>query len=235
MGKNKKFKKKVEKKKSKEFSHENPFKIVKKSLDKIVIEKKNEKKEVTKEKSEEIVFESMNSAFSDIKPLKGEKKIPSPKSNNDKIKVIPNEDDEVLLKLQDIIDGSGNFDIEALDEYVVGFSNGVDRRIVNRLKKGEFSYQAHLDLHGYIWQDAKEEILNFVNRAIMNDQRCILIVHGRGLHSSLPVPPLKKGLISLISRGSLRKKVLAFCTARSVDGGPGSMYILLRKKNKVKP
>ena len=63
--------------------------------------------------------------------------------------------------------------------------------------------------------------------------RCVLIVHGRGLNSPDSIPVLKERLPVWLNRGSARKIVLGFATARSYDGGTGAIYVLLRRR-KVK-
>lgn len=137
--------------------------------------------------------------------------------------------ESALAVLSDLVEGRGEFDIEFLDEFVTGLAPGVDRRLLDQLKKGQFAIQDHLDLHGFTWAEAREELLGFVGRAAQAQKRCVLIIHGRGLHSKTPVPALREGLLALLTRGPLRKKILAFSTARPVDGGPGSMYVLLRR------
>ncbi|MBU1537944.1 Smr/MutS family protein [Myxococcota bacterium] len=141
----------------------------------------------------------------------------------------PDEKDMVMAELADLISGEGEFAIEFLDEFVTGIAPGVDLRLLKKLKAGSFSYQSYLDLHGHVWNDAREIVLAFINRAIREGKRCVLIVHGRGLHSKGEIATLKKNLISLLTRGPLRRKVLAFSSARNVDGGPGALYLLLRK------
>jgi len=142
---------------------------------------------------------------------------------------LKDESNSVLAELSDLVEGRGEFDIESLDEFVTGLGPGVDRRLLDQLRKGQFSVQDHLDLHGFTWAEAREEILAFVNRAAVAQKRCVLIIHGRGLHSKTPVPALREGLLALLTRGPLRRRILAFATARPVDGGPGSMYVLLRR------
>jgi len=142
---------------------------------------------------------------------------------------IGRETDSALAALSDFVEGKGDFNIEFLDEFITGLAPGVDFRLLEQLKRGEFSVQGHIDLHGFTWAEAREEILAFVRTAIREQKRCVLIIHGRGLHSKTPTPALRDGLVALLTRGPLRKHILAFSTARPSDGGPGSMYLLLRR------
>jgi DNA-nicking Smr family endonuclease len=43
------------------------------------------------------------------------------------------------------------------------------------------------------------------------------------------VPVLKNALVGWLSHGRLSRFVLAFCSARPVDGGAGAIYVLLRR------
>src|SRR5262245_989769 len=58
------------------------------------------------------------------------------------------EEAEALAELSDLVGGSGSFDISDTREYVEGAIVGLDPRLVRRLRRGDFSYQAHIDLHG---------------------------------------------------------------------------------------
>ena len=59
--------------------------------------------------------------------------------------------------------------------------------------------------------------------------RCVLIVHGRGLHSKDQVPVLKAQLKTWLNQKRIGQMVLAFATARPQDGGAGAVYVLLRR------
>jgi len=68
-----------------------------------------------------------------------------------------------------------------------------------------------------------------VAEARQDGKRCVLVVHGRGLHSKDQRPVLKEAVVNWLGRTGLRKQVLAFCTARPYDGGAGALYVLLRR------
>ena len=59
--------------------------------------------------------------------------------------------------------------------------------------------------------------------------RCVLLVHGRGLHSKDNIPILKQAVRSWLERGQIARAVLAFASARPCDGGVGAVYVLLRR------
>lgn len=139
------------------------------------------------------------------------------------------EDAEVLAELASLIEGTTRFDIEDSDEYMQGIVEGLDRRILQRLKRGDYAVQAHLDLHGLTRDPARREVIAFIAEARRVGRRCVRIVHGRGLNSKDNIPVLKLALTTWLERGGIAKHVLAFCSARPQDGGSGAVYVLLRK------
>ena len=128
----------------------------------------------------------------------------------------------------DLVDGTARFDVASTDEYVEGVADGIDRRLVKRLRRGEYAIQAHLDLHGRTQAEARVEVERFLEDARRRGHRCVLIVHGRGLHSKESVPILKERVQAWLSRGRVARGVLCFTTARPADGGAGAVYVLLR-------
>jgi DNA-nicking Smr family endonuclease len=107
-----------------------------------------------------------------------------------------------------------------------GFAaNGVDRRELRKLKRGDYAPGDQLDLHGMTATEAVAAVARFIERS-RSRHRCVCIVHGRGLHSEGNVAVLKSRV-----RESLRQNraVLAFSDAPPTDGGAGAAYVLLRK------
>lgn len=136
---------------------------------------------------------------------------------------------EAYAQLADLVDGVGAFEINETDEYVEGLAPGMDRRLLRKLKRGDYAMQGHLDLHGYVAEDAQDEVAKFLLAARTDGRRCVLLVHGRGYHSKDGIPVLKEKLKAWLTRGRLAGHVLAFCSARPSDGGAGAMYVLLRR------
>jgi DNA-nicking Smr family endonuclease len=142
----------------------------------------------------------------------------------------PDAEKEVLAHLRGLVRGTIDMDITFSDEYIEGSVKGFGRKLMRRLKRGEFPVQDYIDLHGLTKQAAEEAIKDFLLRSHKHGHRCVLIVHGRGLNSPDSFPVLKEGLPLWLSRGSVKKIVLAFATARPYDGGTGAVYVLLRKR-----
>ncbi|HET8881388.1 MAG TPA: Smr/MutS family protein [Solimonas sp.] len=103
--------------------------------------------------------------------------------------------------------------------------DGVQDGVLRRLRRGHYRIDAELDLHGLNRDRAKLAVVQFLARCHERDLRCVRIVHGKGNGSPNSGPVLKALLGSWLRR---RKDVLAYCTARVVDGGTGAIYVLLR-------
>ncbi|MBN2714808.1 MAG: Smr/MutS family protein [Deltaproteobacteria bacterium] len=134
----------------------------------------------------------------------------------------------VMRHLDELIHGKADFDIADTDEYIEASISGLDRRIVKKLRKGEYSIQAHIDLHGMNREEARGAVATFIDRSFKSGKKCVLIVHGRGLGSENNIPVLKEKLRAWLTRGAMGKKVLAYTSARPFDGGTGAVYVLLR-------
>ncbi len=175
-------------------------------------------------------------AVGDVKPLRGPQKIVTryPDPSVRPAHPAPNEELEAMTHLWELVHGSGDMDITFSDEYIEGSVRGFDRKLMRRLRKGEFPVQDYLDLHGLTKRDAELRVRDFLLQSYGMGLRCVLVIHGRGLNSEDHIPILKERIPIWLSRGPVRKLVLAFSTARPYDGGTGAIYVLLRKK-KGKP
>lgn len=121
------------------------------------------------------------------------------------------------------------WDISFSDEYMEGAVSGVGPKTMKRLKRGEFSLQDFIDLHGLTKKEAESVVYEFIIQSHQKGLRCVLIVHGRGLGSIDNQPALKQELPTWLKRGALKRIVLAFVTAQPWDGGAGASYVLLKK------
>ena len=101
---------------------------------------------------------------------------------------------------------------------------GVQHALMRKLRRGQFSPRAELDLHGLRSEDARVLVAEFLYGAQQRSYRCVRIIHGKGLGSGPKGPVIKQKLGGWLRQ---RKDVLAFCSARPVDGGTGALYVLL--------
>ncbi len=170
-------------------------------------------------------------AMSDVQPLADRANVIDKHQNPD---IRPahstrDEDLEVMAHLSDLVSGIAEMDISFSDEYIEGSVHGFSRKLMRRLKRGQFPIQDYIDLHGLTKKEAEINVKDFLHQSHLRGLRCVLVVHGRGLNSENHIPVLKELLPVWLSRGPVRKIVLAFSTARPYDGGTGAIYILLKK------
>jgi DNA-nicking Smr family endonuclease len=100
----------------------------------------------------------------------------------------------------------------------------VSDRVLRRLRRGEYTVDAEIDLHGLTAIGARQALRDFILESVAHDWRCVRIVHGKGRRSG-PRGPVLKSVVNLWLRRCDR--VLAFGSARPVDGGSGAVYALL--------
>lgn len=153
----------------------------------------------------------------------------APPSNHPKESQKQSADNETLNRLQNLVNNGEGFVVADTPEYREGVGYNVHPRITRHLHGGQFSIQAHIDLHGLTAGQAQEALNFFFKEAVTTGKRAILIVHGRGL-SSPQKPVLKNKVHEWLTSGPWRKWVIAFTSARPVDGGAGATYVLLRQR-----
>jgi len=139
-------------------------------------------------------------------------------------------EEEALRRLAAFVAGEGEWDAFATGEGVEGAATRRGRGYLPRLKNGEFSVQAHLDLHGMDPAEATEELERFLRHAVALGHCCVRIVHGRGKHSPSEPAVLKKHVTRWLSSRKMSRYVVAFASARWTDGGSGAVYVLLYRK-----
>ncbi|MDR2489596.1 MAG: Smr/MutS family protein [Desulfovibrio sp.] len=134
--------------------------------------------------------------------------------------------------LRDILEGHFAFALYHSDEFMEGHVVGIDPMILARLRAGQFSPEAHLDLHGQNAAQTRDSLTWFIKNAYQRGMRTLLVVTGRGKNSPDGVGVLRPLLQRWLSQEPFKRVVLAFCTAKPGDGGPGAIYVLLRKYKK---
>ncbi|MDR3135455.1 MAG: Smr/MutS family protein [Deltaproteobacteria bacterium] len=139
-----------------------------------------------------------------------------------------NEEGRVVRELEDLVKGKAEFDFAATDELLEAKSRDLPTVVMEKLRKGLFPVQDHLDVHGFTLPEAQDAINKFISKNAYLGRTCLLLVHGRGHRSPGGIPVIKRNLEHLLLKGPFKKYVLAFTTAKPIDGGSGASYILLR-------
>lgn len=102
--------------------------------------------------------------------------------------------------------------------------NGVQKRIIQKLKRGQFRVDQELDLHHMNLETAQAALLDFIAHTQGGTTECIRVIHGKGLRS-LNGPRLKLMTWQLLRE---HPQVLAFTTCKPANGGSGAVDVLLR-------
>jgi DNA-nicking Smr family endonuclease len=122
---------------------------------------------------------------------------------------------------------SDEFDVESLldtDEALSYRRTGITQEVVRKLRRGHWSLQGQIDLHGLRSDEARVALGQFLREAHKVGWRCVRVVHGKGLGSPGKTPVLK----AKTQRWLVQKnEVLAFVQARPSDGGAGALIVLL--------
>jgi DNA-nicking Smr family endonuclease len=98
---------------------------------------------------------------------------------------------------------------------------GMARETLRKLRRGHWTIQDGIDLHGLNRDQATANVVDFLNQCVARGLRCVRIVHGKGL--GILKAKLRKWLPQ-------REEVLAYCQAPANDGGSGALLVLLRAK-----
>ena len=96
--------------------------------------------------------------------------------------------------------------------------------VVSRLRRGQWSIQAQVDLHGLRRDEARERIAAFLREARRRGQRCVRVVHGKGNGSPGRQPVLKAKVQRWLAQSN---EVVAFTQASGPQGGAGALIVLL--------
>jgi len=117
---------------------------------------------------------------------------------------------------------------DALDsgEEISFVRSGYPRELLRRLRRGHWAVQASLDLHGMNRTEAEAAVRDFLRERAARGERCVRIVHGRGLGSPNREPVLKAKLRKWLFQ---MNDVLAASQAPRMHGGSGAALILLKK------
>jgi DNA-nicking Smr family endonuclease len=133
-------------------------------------------------------------------------------------------DDAAALQeaISDAVDISSLLDT---DETLSFRRPGVGTDVTQKLRRGKWSIQRQIDLHGLRTDEAREALAAFIREAHRQGIRCVRVVHGKGLGSPGKAPVLK----DKVHRWLVQKaEVVAFVQAQPMQGGAGAVVVLLQ-------
>lgn len=96
--------------------------------------------------------------------------------------------------------------------------------VFRRLRAGQYRVDGEIDLHGLTARMVEPALSDFLAEAVRCHARVVRVIHGKGRRSGNRGPVLKLVASHYLSRVG---RVLAFASAREVDGGSGAILVLL--------
>jgi DNA-nicking Smr family endonuclease len=133
--------------------------------------------------------------------------------------------DEVRVLHEAISDEFDAATLLDIDEALSFSRPGVGPDVTRKLRKGAWSIQGEIDLHGLRRDEAREALAEFLRESAKRGWRCVRVVHGKGLGSPGKTPVLKGKVHSWLVQKS---EVIAFVQARADEGGAGALVVLLK-------
>jgi DNA-nicking Smr family endonuclease len=163
-------------------------------------------------------------AAGEVRPIRHARRVSLAHDQPPPIAVQQQLDDQRVLQeaISDEFDATTLLDI---DEALSFRRPGVGVDVTRKLRRGGWSIQGEVDLHGLRREEARERLAEFLRESLKRGWRCVRVVHGKGLGSPGRTPVLKGKVQSWLMQ---KDEVLAFVLARADEGGAGAVVVLLR-------
>ncbi|MGZ9108878.1 MAG: Smr/MutS family protein [Micavibrio sp.] len=108
-------------------------------------------------------------------------------------------------------------------------TGGIDRRTLEKLRRGQLPLDGVLDLHGLRQGEAQERLTRFLTDGYHAGRRCVLVISGKGSRNG-EAGVLRRMVPHWLDMPPLFPIILSHCPAKQKDGGDGAFYVLLRRK-----
>ena len=144
--------------------------------------------------------------------LKKKPPLPEPKQQQ--------RDDQAVLReaISDEFDVSTLLDV---DEHLSFRRPGIGTDVTHKLRRGDWSIQRQLDLHGLRSDEARERLSHFIRESHRHGIRCVRVVHGKGLGSPGKAPGAQEQGAQLAGAKEGSAGLCAGQTGRWRRGGAG--------------
>ena len=164
-------------------------------------------------------------AVTDVSPLKHGKTHPEKKEPIEKTEI------QMGLSVDEIWASAPNNKMDkTLNNFEHGQAPGLDRRTKTRLRRGQVSIEARIDLHGLTQPEAHAQLLRFLASAFERGVRSVLVITGKGLRANGEIGILRSSVPRWLNQKPARDWIKAFDHAINRDGGEGALYVLLRRR-----
>jgi DNA-nicking Smr family endonuclease len=163
---------------------------------------------------------AFRAAMRDVKPLATQPRAPA--TRRTRVRAPQRGVAENLDEIMPLIATAAEEDAAASLSFQRG---GVRDQVMRRLRRGLIPSEDELDLHGLNQTEARDRLADFIARSRNAGSRCVRVVHGKGYRSGARGPILKTAVNLWLRR---HFDVMAFTSAKVIDGGTGAVYVLLR-------
>lgn len=183
----------------------------KKIADNTKVKELAEQARIAAEKRAEAERNLFTRAVGKVAPIANQERVWSPPQRPTPRPLQQDLDDEAVMHES----MSDEFDISTLldaDDQLSFRRPGIGTDVTRKLRKGEWSIQGQIDLHGLRSDEARNAMGQFIRDAKRMGWRCVRVVHGKGLGSPGKEPVLK----SKVQRWLVQKKRgISFCTSQA--------------------
>jgi DNA-nicking Smr family endonuclease len=106
---------------------------------------------------------------------------------------------------------------------------GIDRATLERLRRGQVTVEARMDLHGMDQRQAFAALMGFLDTSSRLGRRALLIITGKGAAGD-GGGVLRRNAPAWLMASPMAGRILATAPAHARHGGEGAFYVLLRRK-----
>ncbi|WP_439528123.1 Smr/MutS family protein [Pannonibacter sp.] len=110
----------------------------------------------------------------------------------------------------------------------------IERRVRQKVVRGQRSIDARIDLHGLTQHQAHDRLRSFLHFAQQQGYTFVLVITGKGGAGAMAAYMDERGILRRVvpqwlAMADLRTIVLGFEEAHLTHGGSGALYVRLRK------
>lgn len=150
-----------------------------------------------------------------------------PLDGRDRVRVAPPPPKPSVASIPISIPATVSLAVEGGGEEIAARGPGVNRAQLAELKRGRIRPEGTLDLHGRTGAEVGPLLERFLVESGRFRRRCVLIIHGRGLHSEDGRAVVRDATIHALL-GPLSGLIHCLATAAPPDGGPGATYVMVK-------
>ncbi len=101
-----------------------------------------------------------------------------------------------------------------------------------RLRSGQWTPEAHLDLHGHGRDEADRLVHRFLLAQHNRGSRLVLVIPGKGRRGGSTDGILNRRVAEMLTHGELAGLVTHFEHAHGTHGGQGAYYVILKRQRR---